>query len=614
MGSTGARGFAGLSALVSDVDEVLRGIRERRGASAAPVPTGAGAPAPRGGQAPADLGRPVPGIPAMAPGPLARRQPAAPVEPAGTGEPGEPRLDPGTLATGSGGQVLRWDAAPAPDAPAPRRGSPVGLRAASLVGLLGALLVVFWLRDPTGEAVSPAPSVEPVAMHATQDTAASPAAPVDETTHRERQPAGQPADAGGRAGGVPARSAEPAMPATSAERNDDSRRLAPPATATGATVAAVPAPAPVGPASALPANRPPPPRPEATEPRAEPAWAASAPRRTEPLALRQPAATGITGLSRSGGRADDGALPLTGGDPSPRATGGTLRPEARTTTPAESFRSPESATAAPAPLSDGVGNALVDRSRDIHERPAPVVLAAPAAAAPDRAQPRVATLLASAGAFERVTIESACAVSRTDGTSAYDACILEQFEALKASAGRPDLSGLDRAEQVAIEDACAVAKRHSGPARYYACLNDQMASRGHEAKAVAARAEPAPAPIRVAMRTETPAVAPAAAPVQRRTLSSPTGDSILAGASPYERASIQRMCADQKSSRDPSNYDGCLRWQLVQLGRSGRPDLASATAAEVVAVEHACAFEKNSAGPADYYSCLRREMGRLGIE
>ena len=87
----------------------------------------------------------------------------------------------------------------------------------------------------------------------------------------------------------------------------------------------------------------------------------------------------------------------------------------------------------------------------------------------------------------------------------------------------------------------------------------------------------------------------------------------LAGTSAFERASIERACAQAKASPDPSNYDSCLRYQMVTLSRSPRPDLSRATAAEVLVLESACADERNEPGPAGYYDCLRREMTRLGI-
>src|SRR5690606_23598514 len=112
------------------------------------------------------------------------------------------------------------------------------------------------------------------------------------------------------------------------------------------------------------------------------------------------------------------------------------------------------------------------------EAPAPE----PTRAAPARTD--VATLLGGVSAFERLSIEMACAAQGgAGGSDQYERCVRQQLASLAASAGRPDLQQASRAEQVAIEDTCAPDKRMSGPAQYYQCLRRELGRFGYGAGA-----------------------------------------------------------------------------------------------------------------------------------
>src|SRR5690606_9899442 len=138
--------------------------------------------------------------------------------------------------------------------------------------------------------------------------------------------------------------------------------------------------------------------------------------------------------------------------------------------------------------------------------------------------------------------------------------------------GRPDMHRASRAEQVAIEEACAPDKRMSGPAQYYQCLRRELARFGYtdDARPAGAAAAPGPQAARPAVQ-QAPAPgapAPGAQPSARsasqaQATARSAAPAILAGANEFERASIERACAARRNSRDPSDYDSCLRRQMV---------------------------------------------------
>ena len=76
---------------------------------------------------------------------------------------------------------------------------------------------------------------------------------------------------------------------------------------------------------------------------------------------------------------------------------------------------------------------------------------------------------------EQSAIERACRAEKmVGGPAAYYQCLQNQLAQLKRSNGRPDLSGLNNEERSSIERACRAEKRVSGPAAYYQCLQNQL--------------------------------------------------------------------------------------------------------------------------------------------
>src|SRR5258708_25284998 len=69
---------------------------------------------------------------------------------------------------------------------------------------------------------------------------------------------------------------------------------------------------------------------------------------------------------------------------------------------------------------------------------------------------------------ENVTITTACAGARVQGSSAYDACVSRQLGDLQAHPS-PDRSALSAAQNQAIEKACEYHRR-TGIAAYNACV------------------------------------------------------------------------------------------------------------------------------------------------
>ena len=72
-------------------------------------------------------------------------------------------------------------------------------------------------------------------------------------------------------------------------------------------------------------------------------------------------------------------------------------------------------------------------------------------------------------------IDAACAYEKSiKGPAAYYLCLTTELEKLERHGGRPDLSGLGRADQEMIDAACAYEKSIKGPAAYYLCLDRQI--------------------------------------------------------------------------------------------------------------------------------------------
>lgn len=79
--------------------------------------------------------------------------------------------------------------------------------------------------------------------------------------------------------------------------------------------------------------------------------------------------------------------------------------------------------------------------------------------------------LSSASQTEQASIERACRSAREDyGPGNYHACLSRELQKLSASFGRPDLSRLSQSQQASIERACRIAREYFGPGDYYNCL------------------------------------------------------------------------------------------------------------------------------------------------
>lgn len=77
---------------------------------------------------------------------------------------------------------------------------------------------------------------------------------------------------------------------------------------------------------------------------------------------------------------------------------------------------------------------------------------------------------------ERVSIEAACSTDKyINGPSAYNNCLSSQLHALQRQGARPNLSGLSASARQSIEAACSTDKYVNGPAAYNACLSSQLA-------------------------------------------------------------------------------------------------------------------------------------------
>jgi hypothetical protein len=76
---------------------------------------------------------------------------------------------------------------------------------------------------------------------------------------------------------------------------------------------------------------------------------------------------------------------------------------------------------------------------------------------------------------ERESMESACSTEKyVHGPAAYNSCLSNQLRALERHGPRPDLSGLTRAERESVESVCSTDRYVNGPASYHACLSRQL--------------------------------------------------------------------------------------------------------------------------------------------
>lgn len=578
-----ARGFAGLALLVSDVDAILRSVQGQEALQGPEVIAGLDAP-------------PAPTASAHDPG----------IPRAAAPEPSIANIDPVAIPVFSQAPTLRSPSRKAPGKPRRLRKLVAGIAVIALAIWLAGLIDDKWLID--GKWISgpePAPTASTAPAAPTASPAPMAARPPDEQTPAAQDPADR-------------------IEAVRPEERDIARTEAGAASGSPAKPSAQPV-QPVKPVQPV-------------EPQQQPQQPAQAPpaRSQEPRPQAEPEPDAATlAIQRRLRELDAGReRPQAGPDLAQGARDRATEPTQATTTqtptqtPAQPLAQPQPQPQAPQPQpratqaearepTETVAAPPVERSRteESAARPPTETAGAPiehrtpqepaTEAARAAAQTDVTTQLRNVSPFERISITMACSAQDGD-VRQYERCLRQQLASLAASPGRPDLQGASRADLIAIENACARDKRESGPARYYDCLRREGAEHGYGEPPRASAQAPAQSSRAAA---QSPAPAPAAAPAR------PSAQSILAGTSAFERASIEKACAQQKNGSDPSNYDSCLRWQMVNLSRSGgRPDLSRATSAEVIAVENACAFEKNQGGPVRYYDCLRNEMTRLGVQ
>ena len=83
--------------------------------------------------------------------------------------------------------------------------------------------------------------------------------------------------------------------------------------------------------------------------------------------------------------------------------------------------------------------------------------------------------LTGASPSEQQAIENVCDIHRrASGPATYYDCLNREVNALGASQGKPNLSGISDIEKKAIENVCDIHRRASGPATYYDCLNREV--------------------------------------------------------------------------------------------------------------------------------------------
>ncbi|WMP18947.1 hypothetical protein [Thiothrix lacustris] len=220
---------------------------------------------------------------------------------------------------------------------------------------------------------------------------------------------------------------------------------------------------------------------------------------------------------------------------------------------------------------------------------------------------------------EKQSIESACSTDKhLNGPAAYNKCLSSQLGELDRQGSRPDLSHLTSAEQQSIESACSTDKHLNGPAAYNKCLSSQLGeldrqgSRPDFSHLSSAEKQS----IESACSTDKHLNGPAA---YNKCLSSQLGELDRQGSRPdlshltsAEQQSIESACSTDKHLNGPAAYNKCLSSQLGELDRQGsRPDLSHLTSAEQQSIESACSTDKHLNGPAAYNSCLFRQLSLL---
>ena len=173
---------------------------------------------------------------------------------------------------------------------------------------------------------------------------------------------------------------------------------------------------------------------------------------------------------------------------------------------------------------------------------------------------------------ERQSIESACSTDRLmNGPAPYNNCLRRQLSAMAGQAARPDLSHLSSAELQSIESACTTDKLMNGPAPYNNCLRRQLSAMAgqagrpdlsHLSSAELQSIESAcstdrlmngPAPYNNCLRRQLSAMAGQA------------GRPDLSRLSSAELQSIESACSTDRLMNGPAAYNSCLVAKLSSL-------------------------------------------------
>lgn len=223
-------------------------------------------------------------------------------------------------------------------------------------------------------------------------------------------------------------------------------------------------------------------------------------------------------------------------------------------------------------------------------------------------------------ANEESSLESACSTAKySQGPAAYNACRTTKLSELAAQGPAPDLSVLNQAELSSIESACSTAKYSRGPAQYNACISRQLADlrvqgprpdlsvlneaehSSIESACSTAKYSQGPGPYNACLRAK----------LQALQQQGPRPD--LSSLSTAELSSIESACSTAKYSQGPGPYNACLNRKLAELKHQGRrPDLSSLSSSELTSIESTCSTAKYSQGPAAYNACLSRQLAQLG--
>ncbi len=220
---------------------------------------------------------------------------------------------------------------------------------------------------------------------------------------------------------------------------------------------------------------------------------------------------------------------------------------------------------------------------------------------------------------ERQSIEAACNTDKyVNGPAAYNKCLRNQLSAMSGQAGSPDLSKLSRSELQSIEAACNTDKYVNGPAAYNKCLRNQLSAMsgqpGRPDLSKLSRSELQS--IEAACNTDKYVNGPAAYNKclrnQLSAMSGQAGSPDLSKLSRSELQSIEAACNTDKYVNGPAAYNKCLRNQLSAMsGQPGRPDLSKLSRSELQSIESACNTDKYVNGPSAYNRCLRNQLARL---